>query len=1056
MSNYITWLHLSDLHYCEPKTGWDASRVLNTLKSDLKRMLDDYGLQPDLIFFTGDAVFGQLKQDAGYNIRDQFEGVANFFEQVRTAFEIEIPRENFFIVPGNHDINREYVTEDQTNWLDSQQDENKIFALLQGKSLQWKRFVERLVDYRSFLERHGYSHLLQNPDNLTYTLTRSIRGNTINVYGLNSVWASSRDGEKGKLWMGGRWQIDNLLSTLPADVLSVVLMHHPSNWLVEHEDPHLSRQIERDFDFSLHGHEHQEWVTQVANHTRIAAGACYDRSDKSNGYNFVRINLDKGTGEVWLRRYHSSGGDWIPEIVPRKTNNDGLWPLSNLRQIALPPQLTPSNPLNDNTAEPPQSNTSLVDNTVTITFINKSSFRPYGSDLRPIVDAWVGREDELAALNRLENGIAVVTGIGGQGKSALVSKYLEGWIHRNPDGFWDWRDCREEGDSFHTQLVALIEHVTEGVISGKSLSGEDTKSIVRYFFQLVGDKKGVVILDNVDSYVNVSDEKFSLGVDIFVDEALRVKHNLIIILTCRPRISYANPRFLDVPLKGITLDQAIELFNLRHVKINQSTHKEIEEIWSLTEGHPLWLNLIAVQMFRNPQTAPNILQELRKGRIDDRTRSMFKALWKGLNSRQQSILRCMAEVRYPETAELIRDFVGSLIKSYNQFQRAFEGLKALSLVVERGLDSRGKKFDLHPLVRSFIRTEYPSQQERLPYIKPILLFFTRLITSLSEPSQQARLEDLLRWTAKAELELASNDSKAALETISRCSDRLVARGFHEEFFRVAKLILDSIDWNTIENQNSPQFHNVINHLISTLVEHHREDEARLYLKRYEISGGSSTVARLRVCKRACYVEWMVGDYDKAILLGREGVRMRKESGIDTEHDPSHTLALALRDSGQLDAALEIFAPDQTVEEILLEDHLNSGKNAIFYGNVGRCLQFKGQLAFALQCYVNSAELLQNSSDSSGIMNQGYAALWIGEVLEELGDYNSAYNFYSQAIIIWEKRAPIRVSIPREKRERVSHLVDSNCVFSTNDEVEFFCRDWLSKYRQSVEKKTNSV
>ena len=65
MSQHLTWLHLSDLHACDPNTGWDAKRVTDTLLADLKRMQKDHGLRPDLIFFTGDAAFGHLGNERG-------------------------------------------------------------------------------------------------------------------------------------------------------------------------------------------------------------------------------------------------------------------------------------------------------------------------------------------------------------------------------------------------------------------------------------------------------------------------------------------------------------------------------------------------------------------------------------------------------------------------------------------------------------------------------------------------------------------------------------------------------------------------------------------------------------------------------------------------------------------------------------------------------------------------------------------------------------------------------------------------------------------------------
>lgn len=1040
MANDLTWLHLSDLHFCEAKTGWDAGRVISTLTGDLHRMQRAHGLQPDFIFFTGDLVFGQLSERDGERIDDQFKGAAQYLEKVRTAFDICVPVENVFIVPGNHDVNREYVTEDQTKWLDDQIGTERVTDLIQRKSRQWIRYMERLQNYASFLREHRYHHLLDDPDRLTYSLTRDVRGRRVNIVGLNSAWSCGRDGEKGKVWMGERWQIGHLTSVLPPADLSIALMHHPSNWLVEYEDPALLRDIEREFQFSLHGHEHQEWVTSLSSHVRIAAGASYDRSDKPNGYNFVRINFETGRGEVWLRRYHSQGGDWIPEVIPHKTTDEGLWPLQQPSDSTRPLLL----PIGSRTG-------SLEPSVVPIPITRQQPFRRYGPDLRPVVDAWVGRNDELAGLYALTGGVVAVTGIGGQGKSALVSKYLEKWLQTNPSAFWDWRDCREEGERFLTQLIAMIEHITEGAVGPESFTGADTKAIVRYMFEIVGDRPGVIVLDNVDYYVAGAEQKFSLGVGIFVQEALRTSHQLLVILTCRPRISYGDPRFLEIPLQGIRADEAHRLFLLRGVNLNDLRKQEVDEIWSRTEGHPLWLNLIAVQIARNPQVMPTILDELRKS-ADDRARAMFKALWKGLNSRQHTILRCMAELSYPETEETIRQFVGNRIQSPNQYRRAFEGVRTLNLIVERGYISRGKTYDLHPLVRSFIRTEYPTQQERLPFIRPILSVLAAFIRGLTGPTENADLEDLQRWTAKAELEIAADDNTSALETLAKADDQLIARGFHEEFLRVANVLLESTNWSSVETQDSMHFHSVVKNLIKTLAEYDRETEARTYLKKYEDAAGTRTVARLRYLNTACYVEWILQDYDRAIAIGRTGIAVKTQSGIDTGEDLSYSLALALRDHGELDEALTIFTGGQQLSEIMAEDPLKSGKGGPFYGNIGRCLQLKHQFDEALTCYVKSAALLYKSSDAQTIMNRGYAAFWIGETLEKKNEFKSAYAFLRSAIYVWAKRSPLLVDRPMEALTRIRNQVEEQWASMSNSAVDKYCRDWISNWHPSQKHK----
>jgi tetratricopeptide (TPR) repeat protein/calcineurin-like phosphoesterase family protein len=1007
-----------------------------------------HDLQPDIIFFTGDVAFGQLGDKPGYAIRDQFNGAEEVFNGVRTAFSTEVPRHRFFIIPGNHDVNRDDITDDQTQWLDNLTDENAIISLMHLRKRQWQRYMERLNDYKDFLRSSGYDHLLIDPDYLIYGTTVNIRDINVGICGLNSAWSCGREKEKGKLWMGGRWQVERLVPLLASADLKVALVHHPAGWLVSNEDPNVRRIIERDFDFCLHGHEHQEWVERAERHTRIAAGACYDESQSENGYNFVRLNLATGDGEVWLRRYHTRGGGWVPEAVPGKTNNDGMWRLSNI------PKLERTAPVALNVLGSQASSQDEIDTrTGTANDSTQPSFAPsgrpfltYGSDLPPIVDAWVGRERELSELESQKSGVVVVTGIGGQGKSTTVAKFLENWRMQNPDGFWDWRDCREEGERFHTQLVAMIENLTAGAVTSASLAEADTKAVVRYFFELAANQSGVIVLDNVDHYVNVQDNTFEYGVSTLVQEALRVQHAMLFVLTCRPRVEYASPRFSEIQLRGLELEEAVALFQVRGLATNvQENHDRIKEIWLLTQGHPLWLNLIAVQMARNPGTSSNIVQELRKGHVDGRTRSMFKALWSGLNDRQQSILRCMAEITYPESMETIEVVARPIIKNWNHFNRAFNGLRALSLVIERGSTNKGSKFDLHPLVRNYIRTEYPSRQDRRLYLESVLLFLQGLFKNSNESAKDATLELLERWTTKVELELASGNTNAAIDTLARAADPLVAKGYHEEFFRVAKLVLDEADWANLISQEIKGLAKILDVLITTLAEHGREEDARHYLRRYEEVSKVGTVAHIRLSKITAYIEWFLGNYDSAILWGRIGEEVKSQSHIDTEVDTINTLALALRDSGRWDEALSMFAPTQTADEILSKDYRSSGKSAEFYGNVGRCFQYKGNLGNALQCYTRAAALLEEQYSSRSVLNRGYASLWIGEVLQATGDYNNAFMFYQRSVYIWSTRAPLKVPTVEAKVQSIAPYVGQALKDMSMADIESFCVRWIKDH-----------
>jgi tetratricopeptide (TPR) repeat protein/predicted MPP superfamily phosphohydrolase len=346
-------VHLSDLHSNEKRSGWDASRILKTLQDDLKAIESDFGLQPDLFFFTGDAAFGQLSDKKGERLSDQFKEAQTFIEGVRTGFRSTIEMKNVFVVPGNHDINRWQVTEDQTEWLARQSNAYVIADRMRLKDLQWQRYMERLEEYKVFLKEAGLAHLLDDPDRLTFSLVRDFSGIRIGVAGLNSSWSCCRDGEKGKLWLGGNYQLSDVMTKLHDVDFRVCILHHPVNWFVEKEDPVIWRDIARDFSFCLHGHEHQNWVTPEADgHVRIAAGACYDRADRENGYCVVRVNFDDSTAEVWLRRFDSHGGCWVPRIVGGKTTNEGIWRIENVKGIPkpVPPGIASGSPTGPHTA----------------------------------------------------------------------------------------------------------------------------------------------------------------------------------------------------------------------------------------------------------------------------------------------------------------------------------------------------------------------------------------------------------------------------------------------------------------------------------------------------------------------------------------------------------------------------------------------------------------------------------------------------------------------------------------------------------------------------------
>jgi Leucine-rich repeat (LRR) protein/predicted MPP superfamily phosphohydrolase len=326
MTRKLTWLHLSDLH-ARKRDDWDAREIKEKLVQDLKFMQAAHGLRPDLIFFTGDLAFGA----AGTEMMEQYKLVRDFLDSIRKAFDPEIPIRDIYLVPGNHDIDREEITPEQTEWLRHKHRKlDDIIAAMRDGKKQWRTWMERLENYRNFLISYGLTHLTPDDPHLIWADAREIEGLRVGIAGLNSAWSCANDEDKAKLWFGVDWQIAQVKQNMGDVDFAFVLAHHPGNWFTEHEDPKVMRRLRQEFHIVLHGHEHQEWVEpDTEGRMILSAGACYQSTWMDNGYNFGSIDLDQRTGGIHLRQWDSAGCGWVPRNIAGKTKN-GLWSLTNL------------------------------------------------------------------------------------------------------------------------------------------------------------------------------------------------------------------------------------------------------------------------------------------------------------------------------------------------------------------------------------------------------------------------------------------------------------------------------------------------------------------------------------------------------------------------------------------------------------------------------------------------------------------------------------------------------------------------------------------------------
>lgn len=338
----LTWIHISDRHIHQVSQP-DARRLDDSLVLDIARVLSGASLVPNMLFFTGDLVHGRHIQHPNHSVEQQFVDGALFLDRIRKALpQNEIPKSHVYIVPGNHDVNRDKVSKfEQESLFSKHRTQDEIDDLYDKLDYTHDQFMRRLDDYKSFLEKNRYDHCLTDPRRLIHASIRETDSLRIGIVGLNSAWPCGddvrRNGKDG-MRISARKQLDRLLPIVENCDCRIALVHHPHAWYSEDERADMwNHLLEARFHFCLHGHEHQQWVNSKRNHHTFAAGASYDRSDKPAGYSIVSLDFEQRQIRHWSRAYsREHGGGWIPRIVP------GLHYEGEYTKLPFPEDLRPS------------------------------------------------------------------------------------------------------------------------------------------------------------------------------------------------------------------------------------------------------------------------------------------------------------------------------------------------------------------------------------------------------------------------------------------------------------------------------------------------------------------------------------------------------------------------------------------------------------------------------------------------------------------------------------------------------------------------------------------
>jgi len=309
----VTLLHISDIQFGrnhrfgniggQGAIGDEVDTLLERICRDLAEMKDSDGVVPDCLMITGDLA----EQGQKAEMDDALAFIRGLMGH------LGLPKENVFVIPGNHDINRHLSSAYHSECLGNSTQPNPIC---------WPKYKH----YNNL-----FNELYEGTSDIEFTEARPwtlFENKTLQIVvaGVNSTLIESHLDTTHYGWVGEdqmRWFADRLAQYRERGWLRLVAVHHNLNRVDIADDEHLRdeplfKQIFRCVaNVILHGHTHRDGLEWADNTIPILStgSAALNRDvlpeEIPNQYQILRIS---GSGfERWTRRYEAEQRRWIAD-----------------------------------------------------------------------------------------------------------------------------------------------------------------------------------------------------------------------------------------------------------------------------------------------------------------------------------------------------------------------------------------------------------------------------------------------------------------------------------------------------------------------------------------------------------------------------------------------------------------------------------------------------------------------------------------------------------------------------------------------------------------------
>ncbi|GEM_PF-2279927 len=302
------WVHLSDIHFAY------KDYYSNRLREELFKRLKEISRQNkvNFLFITGDVT----DKNADYT-DDLYKFIDNLLNILR------LDENHFFIVPGNHDLERCQSRELILQGIKEKKDDDFVYNLKEDT-------VNMLIS-----SQKKYFELYKKLKNEDYPIEKihfikEVDG--VNIVHLNTSWLCGVDGEEGNLFIGADKLYDVLkIASISPERLNIAIGHHSFDCLHNKEQEQIS-SLFRSFyiDFYLSGHVHQSLIYYDYH---IDTHFCVCRQMKSDSYDSGGLaigNIDTENGDNYIEFYTwKQKGYWAPDTDIGSQASNGVYRINS-------------------------------------------------------------------------------------------------------------------------------------------------------------------------------------------------------------------------------------------------------------------------------------------------------------------------------------------------------------------------------------------------------------------------------------------------------------------------------------------------------------------------------------------------------------------------------------------------------------------------------------------------------------------------------------------------------------------------------------------------------